>query len=38
MFRFEEGTCYRMPAHFGGTLFDAGAEHSVSAVPSSAFQ
>jgi acetoacetate decarboxylase len=26
MFKFEEGKCYRMPAHFGGWLFDPDAK------------
>ena len=26
MFKFEDGKCYRMPAHFGGWVFDPGAK------------
>ena len=26
MFRFEDNKCYRMPAHFGGWVFDPNAQ------------
>ncbi|HQB07826.1 MAG TPA: hypothetical protein PK712_08195, partial [Rectinema sp.] len=26
MFKFEEGKCYKMPAHFGGSYFDPDAK------------
>ena len=37
MFKFEDNKCYRMPAHFGGSVFDPGAKATYHDVVTLAF-